>query len=52
MALAASLVVSAAIIYAQGTKPISAQGAKPPCCGETPAASPAPTAPVPAGAPQ
>lgn len=48
MALAASLVVSAALIYAQGTKPPHAEGTKPPCCAETPAA---PTS-VPVGAPQ
>jgi hypothetical protein len=48
LALAASLVVSAAIIYAQGTKPLHAEGAKPSCCAETPAAP----APGPAGAPQ
>ena len=51
MALAASLVVSAAIIYAQGTKPLHAEGAKPPCCAESPPAPAAP-APGPAGAPQ
>ncbi|OBI14894.1 glycoside hydrolase [Mycobacterium sp. E2327] len=66
LALAASLVVSAAIIYAQGTKPINAQGAKP-CCADKPAAgqaagpsvppiaaaAPGPTAAPPAGpAPQ
>ena len=52
LALATSLVVSAAIIYAPGTKPVPAQGAKPPCCAAAPAASPAPAAPAPAGAPQ
>ena len=51
LALAASLVVSAAIIYAQGTKPPYAEGTKPPCCVENPPAPAAP-APVPAGAPQ
>lgn len=35
LAVAASLVVSAAMIHAQGTKPR--------CCGETPAAAPSPT---------
>jgi len=51
LALAASLVVSAAIIYAQGAKPLNAEGAKTPCCVESP---PAPAAPasVPPGAPQ
>lgn len=48
LALAGSLVVSAAIIYAQGTSPPHAQGTKPPCCAQTAAAP----APVPAGAPQ
>lgn len=52
MALAASLVVSAAIIYAQGTKPPHAGGAKPPCCAETPAAAAAAPPSAPAGAPQ
>jgi hypothetical protein len=51
-ALAASLVVSAAIIYAQGAKPLNAEGTKPPCCAETPAATPTAPASVPAGAPQ
>ncbi|KPN53264.1 glycoside hydrolase, partial [Mycobacterium intracellulare subsp. chimaera] len=35
LAVAASLVVSAAMIHAQGTKPR--------CCAETPAAAPSPT---------
>ncbi|WP_207544242.1 glycoside hydrolase [Mycobacterium alsense] len=48
LALAASLVVSAALVYAQGTRPPHAEGTKPPCCAETPAAP----APVAAGAPQ
>jgi hypothetical protein len=45
-ALAASLVVSAAIIYAQGTKPLNAESAKPPTATPTAPAS------VPAGPPQ
>jgi hypothetical protein len=46
-------VVSAAIIYAQGAKPISAAGTKPPCCAEAPAAPPSAPGggPAPAGAP-
>ncbi|MCV7381662.1 glycoside hydrolase [Mycobacterium alsense] len=48
LALAASLVVSAGLIYAQGTRPPHAEGTKPPCCAETPAAP----APVAAGVPQ
>jgi hypothetical protein len=52
LALGASLVVSAAIIYAQGAKPIYAASTKPPCCAESPAPPPAPAgAPAPAPAP-
>nr|WP_231971441.1 glycoside hydrolase [Mycobacterium sp. E3198] len=47
LALAASLVVSAAIIYAQGAKPLHAESAKPPCCVDNPAAGPTPPAPAP-----
>ena len=43
LALAASLVVSAVMLYAQGTKP--------PCCVETPAATPTGPGSVPASAP-
>lgn len=43
LAFAASLVVSAAMLYAQGTKP--------PCCVETPAVTPPGPAPAPASAP-
>lgn len=48
LALAASLVVSAALIYAQGTGPPHAEGTKPPCCAEIPSAPPS----VAAAAPQ
>ncbi len=51
MALAASLVVSAAIIYAQGVKVPHAESAKAPCCTETPAAHPTAPPSVVAGAP-
>ena len=51
VALAASLVVSAAIIYAQGTKPIYAQSTKPPCCADSPAPAAPPSVPIAAAAP-
>jgi hypothetical protein len=41
--VAASLVLSAGMIYAQSTKPPSTPSAKPSCCVATPAAAPAPT---------
>jgi hypothetical protein len=52
LALAASLVISAAIIYAQGTKPPYAESAKPSCCAQTPPVAPPAPGPAPAGAPQ
>jgi hypothetical protein len=55
LALAASLAVSAAIIYAQAATPPHAESAKPPCCVDNPAAGAASPAPAPpsmlAGAP-
>jgi hypothetical protein len=48
-ALAASLVVAGAMVYAQGTE--HAQGAERPCCGPTPAPTPTALAPAPASTP-
>ncbi len=50
LAIVASLVVSAAMLYAQGTEP-HAQGTKPPCCVKTPAVTPAAPGSVQASAP-
>ncbi len=47
LALAASLVVSAAIIYAQGAKPLHAASVKPPCCVDNSATGSTPPAPAP-----
>jgi hypothetical protein len=41
--IAASLLISVGMVYAQGTKASSAQGTKPSCCTAAPIAIPAPT---------